>query len=104
MSDAYRIILSKRVAADLISIHDHIAKDSDQNAAAVIEKILVELEALKTAPHRNVIEGQHPRLANPVRSLPVPPYVIFFRAVDEHRAVHILRIRHGAMRRLRRYD
>ena len=104
MPDGYRILLSKRVAKDLQSISDHIAKDSERNAAGMIERILVAIESLKVFPNRNVIDGQHPKLRHPVRSLPVQSYMVFFRVIDEHRIVRILRVRHGAMRRLKWYD
>jgi plasmid stabilization system protein ParE len=55
-------------------------------------------------PHRNVLEGQHPKIKHPVRTLPVQSYIIFFRVDDARQAVRILRIRHGAMKRLKRFE
>jgi plasmid stabilization system protein ParE len=39
-----------------------------------------------------------------VRSLPVPPYMVFFRVDDKLLVIRILRIRHGARKPLRRFD
>ena len=49
--------------------------------------------------HRTVVEDQDPRLKHPIRSLPVESYVIFFRVIEEHAVVRILRVLHGAQRR-----
>lgn len=99
----YRIILSKRVAVDLQGIFDHIAKDSVANAAGMVERILDAIALLDTFPHRNIVEGQSPKIKESVRSLPVKPYMIFFQVDDKKTVVRILRVRHGARRRPRRF-
>jgi toxin ParE1/3/4 len=103
MAERYRIQLSKRVARDLEAIFDHIAKDSPENAARMVDRILQSIERLKVLPHRNVVEGQSPRLRHPVRSLPVQSYVVYFRVVEEHQVVRIVLVRHGARRRPKRF-
>jgi plasmid stabilization system protein ParE len=103
MSDRYRILLAKRVSADLSAIFEHIAKDSRRNAGRMVGRILDAIEGLKIFPHRNVLEGQHPRVKHPVRSLPVGAYMIFFRVEDGPKVLRVLRVRHGAQRRLKRY-
>jgi plasmid stabilization system protein ParE len=103
MTDPFRILLSKRVAEDLTSIHAHISKESPHYAAVMIGQILDAIERLKILPHRNVVVGQGAKARHPVRSLPVPPYMVFFRTLDKERVVRILRVRHGAQRRLKRY-
>ena len=104
MPDRYRILISKKVTRDLQSIFDYISNDSEQNAALMVERILGAIEHLKIFPHHNVVEGQHPRLKHPVRSLPIQSYIVFFRVIEEHQIVRVLRVRHGAMRRLKRFD
>jgi toxin ParE1/3/4 len=88
----------------LEGISDYIAKDSPANAAKMVGRILDSIELLKIFPHRNVLEGQHPRIKHPVRTLPVQSYIVLFRIDDACQAVRILRIRHGAMKRLKRFE
>jgi len=103
MPAPYRILISKCVAADLEQIFDHIAKDSTRNAADMVERILAAIESLDTFPHRNVLAGRSSKARMPVRSLPVKPYLIFFRVDESRSAVRILRVRHGARRRPGRF-
>jgi plasmid stabilization system protein ParE len=51
MPDRFRIILSKRFANDLQKIFDEIARDSQNNAADFIGRILKSIESLKQFPH-----------------------------------------------------
>jgi toxin ParE1/3/4 len=104
MPEEYRIILTKRVASDLEKIFDTIAKDSSENASAFVDRILDSIETLKVFPHRNVVDGQDPRAENPVRSLPVQSYLVFFRVLDAQKAVRILRVRHGSRKALKRFE
>ncbi len=104
MPHRYRILLSKRSAKDLQEIFDYIYRDSPRNAVAVIEHILQSIETLKIFPHRNLVKGQSGRVKNPIRSLPVQSWVIFFRVRDDERVVRIVRIRHGARRRPRGWE
>jgi plasmid stabilization system protein ParE len=100
----YRVIITPRAGHDLEAIYDHIARDSAQNAASMVTRILDELEPLKLLPHRAVVERQDRKLRHPVRSIPVPPYVIYFRVLDDDRVVRVLHVRHGARRRPRSFD
>ena len=104
MREPYRVRLSSEAASDLESIHSFISRDSPQNAAGMVERILAAIETLETFPHRTVLERQSKKIRHPVRSLPVHPYVVFFRALDDERIVRILTIRHGARRRPRRFN
>ncbi|MGA2440525.1 MAG: type II toxin-antitoxin system RelE/ParE family toxin [Tepidisphaeraceae bacterium] len=104
MPDAYRVIISPEAAANLLALHAFIAQNSPANAAKMVDRILAAVETLKTVPHRTVLEHQSPRIQHPVRSLPVSPYVVFFRVLNDDRVVRILTIRHGARRRPRRFE
>lgn len=104
MPDVYRLIVSPEVLSDMEAIHAFIAQDSPVNAAKMVERILAGMETLKTVPHRAVVEYTSRKLKHPVRSLPVRPYIVFFRVLDEERVVRILTVRHGARRRPVRFD
>jgi plasmid stabilization system protein ParE len=104
MTESYRIIFSPEASADLTVLHAFIAKESPANSAKMVERILASVELLKRFPHRTVLEHQSRKIKYPVRSLPVKPYVVYFRVLDNDRIVRILTIRHGARRRLKRFD
>jgi plasmid stabilization system protein ParE len=36
--------------------------------------------------------------------MPVQSWIVFFRVIDDDRVVRVLRVRHGARRRLKRYE
>src|ERR1044072_8655316 len=96
MSPSYRVRLTPQALADLEEIHAAISVDSPQNAASMIERFLDSIDLLEVFPHRTVVERQTSSLKYPVRSLPVKPYVIYFRVIEDERIVVILHIRHGA--------
>jgi toxin ParE1/3/4 len=104
MPDAYRLIISPEASENLNALHAFIAEDSPQNAARMVERILTSIDNLKIFPHRTVLERQSRKVTHPVRSLPVKPYVVYFRVLDDEKAIRILTIRHGARRRARRFD
>jgi toxin ParE1/3/4 len=104
MGDSHRIIISPEASSDLAAIHDFIARDSPRHASRFIDRLLGAIEGLKSAPHRTLVEHQSAKLKYPVRSLPVGPYLIYFRVQDDHRIVRILTIRHGARRRPGRFS
>jgi plasmid stabilization system protein ParE len=100
MPTSYKILMYRRPSKDLQRIFAHIAKDSSQNASAMVDRILTAIDGLKGFPHRTIVEADNPDA--PLRSLPVPPYVVFFRVFDAQRAIKILHVRHGARRRPKR--
>ena len=102
--EAYRIFITPRACRDIEAIYNYIAQDSPVNAAAMVKRILDALEALKQSPHRNLVQRQNRKLRHPVRSLPVQPYIAYFRVYDTGRAVRIIHIRHGARHRPRKFD
>jgi len=103
MPEPYRIVMSKRAANNLQGIFDFIAQDSPANASRMISRILADINDLKILPHRTVVQDQPASRRPPVRSLPVRPYVVFFRVFNEDRVVRILHVRHGARRSPKRF-
>lgn len=96
MPDRFRIRLTQQALDDLEKIHSYIVQDSPQSANRMIAQILDAIDALEFFPHRTVVEHQTTQLKYPVRSLPVKPYVNYFRVIDDERIVVIRHIRHGA--------
>lgn len=101
--DEYRVIITPRAGRDLEAIHRYIAQDSPVNATAMVTRIMDSLESLRRFPHRTVAERERPGLHHPVRSLPVSPYIVYFRVLDDERIVRILHVRHGARQRPRTF-
>ena len=103
MPAPFHLILSPEAAADLEAIHQYISQDSPVNAAKLVGRILDAIETLDSFPHRNVVTRRSKRIKNPVRSLPIKPYVIYFRVLEQRQAVWVLTIRHGARQRPKRF-
>jgi plasmid stabilization system protein ParE len=101
MPEPYRVSISPEASADLQALHGFIAQDSPDSAARMVERILSAIGTLSSFPHRTVIQYVGRRLKQPVRSVAVKPYVIYFRAYDDDGVIRILTIRHGARRRPR---
>ncbi len=104
MADGYLIVPAPQATADLDAIFDEVAKDSPQNALRVIERILDAIDSLKTFPNRTIVQGRGATGKSPVRSLPVQSWIVFFRVLEDQKVVRILRVRHGARRRPRKFE
>jgi len=99
MPETYRVRITPLVLAELQGIFDFIAKDSPQNAAKMIGKLLDAIDGLNIFPHRYDV----PRIGGgrgvKIRSMPVWPYLVRYRIDDETKTVFILRVRHGSRQR-----
>ena len=104
MPGQYHVRLSAEVLRDLEGIHAYIAKDSISAASKMIQTLLDAIDSLEVLPHRAVVERQSAKLKYPVRSLAVPPYVIYFRVIDDEQIVQVRHIRHGARKPPKRLD
>jgi toxin ParE1/3/4 len=104
MPQAYRVIVSPRAFADLDAILDYISQDSPANAVKMIDRLWDSAKSLEQLPHRYRIVFGRRRPAKETRMMPVPPYLIYYRIVEEQSVVRVITIRHAARRRLRRLD
>jgi toxin ParE1/3/4 len=100
----YRLIITPGALKDLEQIHAYISTDSPQNASRMIQRIMDSLGSLERFPNRSVVPHQSSRIRNPVRSLSVQSYMIFYRVIEKQMTVRILTIRHAARRRPKRFD
>ena len=55
MSQDFRVRLTPQALADLEEIHAFISRDSPQNAALMIERILDSIDLREVFPHRTVV-------------------------------------------------
>jgi len=98
MPERYRIIITPRASADLQDIHQYIEKDSPQNATSVAGEIIKAIDSLEIFPLRYRVYKGRKQPSEAVRRMPVPPFLIYYRVQEEHLAVDIITIRHGARR------
>ena len=99
----YRIILSKRVSNEFERIFNYVVGDSSRGASGLILSILDGIDALVIFPHRTKVPGQMPSAPQPVRSLPVGSYIVYFKVIEADRVVLIMDVRHGARRQPKRF-
>ena len=104
MPARYCILFSARAAADLASIHQHIERDSPQNATSVAASLVDAIDSLELLPHRYSVYQGRGSPTRAVRRMPVPPYLIFYRVDDAKRSVGVITIRHGKQRQPRRFS
>jgi toxin ParE1/3/4 len=78
---------------DLAAIRRYIAQDSPDRADAVIKRIRDRCRLLEAAPAQGRVRDDGPPIAGEVRSVPVPPYVVFYRIAGN--VVQVLRVVDG---------
>ena len=85
-----KVVWSRRAIRHLVSLREFIARDSEQNAALVAERILSSVDVLRAHP-----EMGRPGRASGTRELVVPdtPFIIPYR-VKENR-LELIAVLHG---------
>ena len=99
MPDTYLVRITPRALADLEAIFDYIRRDSPQNAAAMIARLLDAVDGLDILPHRFDVPRVGTVRGRQIRSMPVRPYLVRYRIDEARKVVYVLRVRHGARRR-----
>src|SRR5947208_17053295 len=103
MAHAYEIRLMPEAARDLQQIFDYVEKDSPQHAPAIVKRILDAIDSLQQLPRRCKVHRSSRTPRRVVRSMSVPPYIIYYRVYDQDQVVEVLTVRHGARRQPRRF-
>jgi addiction module RelE/StbE family toxin len=98
MTPSYRIRITPRALADLEEIFERIRRDSPQNAARVIVRILDAIDSLVILPFRYSVPRGGGKIAQNVRSMPVRPYLIRYRVDGPRETIYVLHVRHGSRR------
>lgn len=99
----YHVIIPPKTAADLADICAFIERQSPQNAASVALDIVTAIDALERFPHRYRVHEHRKNPVLTVRSMPVPPFIVYYRVDDARLAVRVLSVRHGARRQPKRF-
>jgi toxin ParE1/3/4 len=85
------ILRRPRASADLSEIWEFIAKDNIERADTFVDQVDGKFRALAAQP---LMGRERKELGPGIRSLAMPPYVIFYEALPD--GVIILRVLHGA--------
>jgi addiction module RelE/StbE family toxin len=101
MRELYEVRITGEAGSDLEAIHKYISGDSPQNADAVVDRLLNAIDSLERMPHRYRVYRRGSRRGRTIRSMPVPPFVVYYEVRDDERVVRVLTVRHGARRRPR---
>ena len=89
-SSSMKVVWSRRAIRHLVSLREFIARDSEQNAAFVAERILSSVDILRAHP-----EMGRPGRASGTRELVVPetPFIIPYRLKDNR--LELIAVLHG---------
>jgi plasmid stabilization system protein ParE len=92
-----------RASNDLGGICTYIEQSSSQNTAAVAQQLLDAIDALEILPYRYKVHESRKVSAKTVRSMPVPPLIVYYRIVERLRVVEVVAVIHGSRRQPRRF-
>ncbi len=92
----YRVIILPEAYDNLDQILDYIKSESPQNAAKTVDRLWKAAQSLGQFPRRYKVHRRTRRPAQTIRSMPVPPFVIYYHIVENPRTVRILTVRHAA--------
>jgi len=90
MPTEFRVIVLPTAFADLDRITAYIERESPQNAAEVLDRLWQATQSLATFPHRYKVHQLRPDAAKTVRSMPVPPFILYYRIDDAKHVVRVL--------------
>ena len=93
---APRIVRAPRARQDLLDIWALIAREAAPPVAdAFLARIYGALDVIAYAPH---IGRERAEFRGSPRSIPVPPYIIFYAPLPEGDGIMVWRVIHGARR------
>lgn len=103
MPDHYRVRIVPRASDDIVGICTYIEQQSPQNAASVARELLAAIDSLEIFPHRFKVHENRKDPTKTVHSMPVPPFIVYYRVVDRLRIVQVVTVRHGSQRQPKRF-
>jgi plasmid stabilization system protein ParE len=60
-------------------------------------------DSLDRLPHRCKVHRSNRNSTRVIRSLPVPPFIVYYRIIEADRVVEVITVRHGARRQPRSF-
>lgn len=103
MADRFDVRITNEAYADLDAIFRYIEEDSPENARRMLARLVSDIEELAELPYRNPVWEPSRKPDRVVRSLPVPPYKVYYRVIEDGKVVRVLHVRHGARRQPKRF-
>jgi plasmid stabilization system protein ParE len=104
MADRNRVELTESASADLETIFKYVEQRSPDNAAKLIDRILVAVRGLDILSTRHPVAGRRRSSKAIVYKFVVESFLVYY-AVDPRRdRVTVLHVRHGARRQPRRFE
>lgn len=95
----YVVTIMPEVTGELEQIFAYLVSSSTANAKQQVHAIREAIWSLAELPHRFAMQTGRKSTRGPVRRIPVPPYVIYYRVDEAKREVLVVSVRHGARRR-----
>lgn len=99
----YDVRISNEAYSHLAEIFEYVDQQSPQNAALLLEDLLNSIAGLSIRPQRYKVYRRVKDSDRVVRSMPVPPYLVYYRVLEQPGRVRILSVRHGARRQPRSF-
>jgi len=103
MPETYRVIIVAEAIDNLNGILEYIKQDSPQNAAKTFNRLWSHCQSLAILPRRHEVHQHRKASALTVHSMPVPPFIVYYRVDDHARTVRVISVRHGAQKQPRRF-
>jgi toxin ParE1/3/4 len=103
MPQHYRVRMMPEASSDIARVFEHIERHSPQNAASVFEGLIDAIDSLSQFPHRYKVHRSARDPNRVVRSMPVAPFILYYRVQEQHRMVQVLTVRHAAQRQPRQF-
>jgi plasmid stabilization system protein ParE len=93
---AYKVIILPEALDDLQQIHNHIAADSPESAARMVERLLQAIDSREEMPRRFAPVPTRRKPPYEPRAVVVRPYRVLYSIEVEGSAAHVRATRHGA--------
>jgi plasmid stabilization system protein ParE len=87
MAPLYCVKLTRRAGGHLQDIFDYIEKDSPQNAAKMIERLLDAIDSLDLFPQRYKVVKNEDLVGEEIRSMSVRPYLVRYHVNESAQVV-----------------
>ena len=99
----FRTRMVARASADLNEIIEYIEFQSPQNASLVANRLADAIDSLEYLPRRFKVYRSSRDPARVIHSMSVPPFIVYYRVIDDQLVVEVQTIRRGTRRQPRRF-
>lgn len=104
MAERYRVTITPRAIEELMSICSYVELESPQAAAAIAQDLLDAIDSLVLFPRRFKVHERRKEAGKIVHSMPVRPFLVYYRVDDRNSLVEVLSVRHGKRLQPKRFS